>query len=40
MFESVFPGADIEGIAVGEEGAAAALLDLVRDGAGEVGAQE
>ena len=40
MFERVFSAADIEGVAVGEEGHAALLLDMVRNDAGEVGTEE
>ena len=40
VIQGVLPGAHVEGVAVGEEGVAAQLLDIVGHVPGEVGAQE
>ena len=40
MLQRVFAAADVERVAVGEEGLAAALLDEIGDDLGIVGAQE
>ena len=40
MIQGVFPGADVEGVAVGEEGIAPQLLDVIGDVPGKVGAEK